>query len=125
MALLGAILGGLLFWGAVAREARPGEAVPVLVVDGVSVMVSNDRGAVVIETKRPIPGTFSHRDGRFQAGYEVPSGGMTGDRVAPETCLAPGSSGQPLRFGVLKAAPGEGPGGAILVWYECLGPPGQ
>jgi hypothetical protein len=85
--------------------------------------VQDGRGRMVINTPEQVPGSFgSGESGFYQAGYELPDDGMVGSAVSFEDCMPPGSSGQQVRLGVLSAAPTEdGPGQAVVVWYECLG----
>jgi len=102
----------------------PGDPAQVQVVEGTTTGVTGARTAIVIETTERVPGTIDEAaDGTFTAAYALPSDGEIGGAVAAEDCLPGGSSGQRVRLGVVNVAPSDaGPGGAIVVWYECLTP---
>jgi hypothetical protein len=117
--LAGAVLAGVAVWS--LETPRPGHRVPVLTVEGVTTAVNGDRSAIVIQTDEPVPGTFGSAP--YQAGYGIADAQQIGSVVASEACLAANSSEQQVRLGVVNAAPSaDGPGGAVVVWYECLGP---
>ena len=120
--LIAAVLAASGTWF-VTRPA-PGDPVQVQVVEGTTNGVSGARTAIVIETTERVPGTIDEAgDGTFTAAYALPSDGEIGGAVSAEDCLPGGSSGQRVRLGVVNVAPSDaGPGGAIVVWYECLTP---
>lgn len=113
----------IVVWALV--RPRPGDPVPVLIVEGVTVAVSGDRDAIVIDTSEEVPGTFQRSGERFRSGFGVGDATMIGSSVAPDDCLPPNSSGQRVRIGVVNAEADVGPGGAVVVWYECLGLAGE
>jgi hypothetical protein len=50
---------------------------------------------------------------------------MIGNIVPVGDCLPAGSSGQQVRVGVIRVAPGtDAPGTYVVAWYECLTLPG-
>jgi hypothetical protein len=115
--VIGMTLGALFAWFVTIH--RPGHTTPVLTVEGVTTAVNGTRSKIVIQTDNEVPGSF--QTDPIQAGYGIADAQQVGDHVAPDACLPPNSSGQRVRLGIVNAAPSDdGPGMAVVVWYECL-----